>query len=914
MLDEELLSQPIRQQLLEAQREETSFLLGRTEARVRALEQLLAEQRRNETAQLIADTEMAALGRAGNNEVVRELVDRNQKLSTELEFLIDAIEQASTDTIAATELKNRILQHFETAQHRMEIVGLNQALGRVLHEQRRDLPSQRDYRRKAQNRHQALVESGLRDIQYDAEWAELQNRAAYLDELLAEISELEMDTVRESLGELVDARRTLMQKTLSANTTYIRVLGEQDFEEQQLLSSADEFDTFLAKRLMWVRSANVVGLNSSQVLLQEISAFLAPDDWIDAMGALIERLFAAPVLGLVLLISVILFWQTGAIKNAVRASGRNVGNALTDSYRATVTAVGLSFLLVIPWVLIISVSGWELSRAIYTTDGSRAIGAGLVAAGTLLMFVLSARALCLDGGIAQAHFRWPAKFVEGIRRGLNRLLLTFAIPGFVLVVTVEQHAANMGGELSRLMFIVATMALTVFLIKLLKPGTGLFDDLTRRRDAGAKLSIVWLLFGAGIPAIMIVAAFAGFLYSARSLMQVLIDTLWLLLGLIFAHEMISRWLVVLRQRLLHQARLSEWEAARKQDEGSGESEELPPPADEPMVDVASLDVDARNLLNMSLVIALIIGLGAIWSPVLPALTILDNVTLWTYHEGPAGAETLVRVTLANLGMLLIILLATIFATRSIPSLLEALLRQQSSITAGSRLAFATLARYAIVLAGIVFIADSIGFKWSQIQWLIAALGVGIGFGLQEIIANFISGLIILMERPIRVGDVVTIGDVSGRVSRIQIRATTITNWDRQELLVPNKEFITGRVLNWTLSDDVVRVVATVGVSYGSDMDKAMTLVREAADENEYVRQTPQPLVTFDEFGDNSLNVTLGCFIDSPAHRREAKSALNLSIKEKLHNAGIVVAFPQRDIHLDTSGPLDIRIQNNEDSQ
>lgn len=915
MLDEELLSQSIRQELLEAQREETSFLLGRVETRVRALEQLLSERRRSETAQLIAGTEMAALGEAGNNEIVRELVDRNQKLSTDLELLIDAIEQASADTAAATELQQRIRQHFEIAQQRMAIAGLNLALGQVLHEQRLDLPSQRDYRRRAQDRHRALVESGLRDIQYDAEWAELRNRAAYIDNLLASIPQTERDTVREPLGELVDARRALMRKVLSANTTYIRALGEQDFEEQQLIITADEFNTFLTKRLMWVRSANAIGAKSVQLLPEQISVFLAPDDWINATGVFIERLFTVPTFALVLLISIVLLWQAPAIKKAVRATGRNVGNALTDSYFETVKAVGLSFLLVLPWPLIIGMGGWELNEAVYSTEGSRAIGAGVAALSTFLMFLLSARAIFLEGGIAQAHFRWPTKLVEGVRQGLNQLLIMFTIPAFVLVITVEQSPANMGSELSRLMFVIATIALAHFLIKLLKPGTGLLENLTKEGDAGARLSILWLIIGVGIPTVvMIVAALAGYLYSARTLLEVLIDTFWLLLGLLFAREMISRWLVVLRQRLVHQARVAEWKLAREKLEDNGEDEDLPPPADEPMVDVTNLDVDARNLLKMSLIIALIIGLGAIWSPVLPALTILDNVTLWTYQDGPAGAETLERVTLANLGMLLIILLATIFATRSVPSLLEALLRQQTSVGAGSRLAFATLARYGIVLAGIIFISDSIGFRWSQIQWLVAALGVGIGFGLQEIIANFFSGLIILMERPIRVGDVVTIGDVSGRVSRIQIRATTITNWDRQELLVPNKEFITGRVLNWTLSDEMVRLVSTVGVSYSSDMEKAMTLVREAADENEYVLRTPQPLITFDEFGDNSLNITIRCFIDSPSRRREAKSALNLAIHEKLNNAGIVVAFPQRDVHLDSSRPLDIRIQSSDDQQ
>ena len=894
-----------------------SASLSIIETQVGLLEEVLTEQRRGETAQIIAEAESAALGEAGENAVVRELADRNRELSTQLEFLTGAIEQAAAETNSATEWAQQIQQHFQTAQQRIEIAGLNLSLGRVLHEQRRDLPSQRDYRRRIQRRQEALVEGGLRDIQYEVEWSELQNPAAYLEYLLAGIPESEWDTVREPLNELIAARRTLMRRTLSANTTYVRALGEQDFEERQLISKADEFNTFLAKRLMWVRSADVIGLKSLQALPQEIAAFFAPGDWVDAMGALIERLNDAPVLGLVLLISVLLFWRADAVKKAVRATGRYVGNPLRDKYGATIQALGLSPLLILPWPLITGVTGWELTRAVYTTDSSKAIGEGLVAVGTFLMFLLTARALCLDGGIAQAHFRWPATLVKGMRRELDRLLVTFIIPSFGMVVTITQHPANVGGELSRLMFIVATVALVIFFIKLLSPGTGLLDELVKRHDADAKLPIVWLLFGAGIPAILVVVALAGFLYSATTLMGVLLETLWLMLGLIFVYEMVSRWLVVIRQRLIHQARLSEWEAARaatrEQAEGMGDGEEIPLPTDEPMVDVTNLDVDARKLLNMSLFIALIIGLGAIWSPILPALTIFNNVTLWTYLEGPAGAETVVPVTLANLGMVLIILLTTIFATRSIPSLLEVLLRQQGSVDAGSRLAFATLARYGIVLAGIILIADSIGFKWSQIQWLVAALGVGIGFGLQEIIANFISGLIILLERPIRVGDVVTIGDVSGKVSRLQIRATTITNWDRQELLVPNKEFITGRVLNWTLSDEVMRVVTTVGVSYGSDLQKTMALVRDAAEENEHVLENPKPLITFDEFGDNSLNITLRCFIGSQAHRREAKSALNLSIDEKLRNAGIVVAFPQRDIHFDSARPLDIRIQESGDS-
>jgi potassium efflux system protein len=265
------------------------------------------------------------------------------------------------------------------------------------------------------------------------------------------------------------------------------------------------------------------------------------------------------------------------------------------------------------------------------------------------------------------------------------------------------------------------------------------------------------------------------------------------------------------------------------------------------------------------------------------------------------------VTLIDLCVAILVAVVTVAAARNVPSLIEIVLRQRQTVTAGNRLALATLTRYTIAAIGIGVTLSIIGVNWSKLQWLIAALGVGIGFGLQEIVANFISGLIILMERPIRVGDLVTVGESSGTVTRVQIRATTIRTWDRQELLVPNKEFITARVLNWSLSDEIIRIFFHVGVAYGSDVEKALQLIEEAANEHPDVLSDPAPLVTFEEFGDNSLNLGLRCFVASLDIRLETATSLHRAINRKFAEAGIVIAFPQRDIHLDTTSPLEVRI-------
>ena len=154
---------------------------------------------------------------------------------------------------------------------------------------------------------------------------------------------------------------------------------------------------------------------------------------------------------------------------------------------------------------------------------------------------------------------------------------------------------------------------------------------------------------------------------------------------------------------------------------------------------------------------------------------------------------------------------------------------------------------------------------------------------------------------------VTVGDISGTVTKIQIRATTIRDLDRKELLVPNKEFITGRLLNWSLSDTISRLLLPVGIAYESDVPLAMKLMLEAARENDMIIDEPAPLITFDSFGDNALTLTARVYIDDLDNRVNAISALHSAINEKFGEAGIVIAFPQRDVHLDTSKPLEIRI-------
>jgi potassium efflux system protein len=219
------------------------------------------------------------------------------------------------------------------------------------------------------------------------------------------------------------------------------------------------------------------------------------------------------------------------------------------------------------------------------------------------------------------------------------------------------------------------------------------------------------------------------------------------------------------------------------------------------------------------------------------------------------------------------------------------------LDAGSRFAATTLSRYIITVIGLVIAFDLIGIGWAKVQWLIAAMTVGLGFGLQEIFANFVSGIIILFERPIRVGDVVTVDDVNGIVTRIHIRATTITDWDRKELIVPNKEFITGRVINWTLSDRITRLLIKVGVAYGSDTDLVQKLLLEATKSLPSILSDPAPSAIFTGFGDSSLDFEVRAYIPNVDYQLTLRHDLFTAINKKLQTAGIEIPFPQQDLHI-----------------
>ncbi|MGD8276167.1 MAG: mechanosensitive ion channel, partial [Thiohalocapsa sp.] len=546
-------------------------------------------------------------------------------------------------------------------------------------------------------------------------------------------------------------------------------------------------------------------------------------------------------------------------------------------------------------------------------------GGALLALAMQFYFLRALRLMCIPRGLAAAHFRWPESSVRLLRRELDRLSWTYLPAAGVLLVIVRLDPLNAGWAAGRVAFMVLALTLAFAFFRLLHPKSGVLAHAAKGTQQGRTLPVLypfWYPLLVIAPLALAVLDVLGYLYTAATLLGRFVQSTWMVVALILLTALAQRWVKVTRRRIAYDKAMERRQAAREARRRDGEHADGEDTAgltevEEPQVDLDALSDTTGGLITTAVVTAGVIGLWIIWSDVIPALRVLDNVSLWQQTVTVDGEERLDPVTLADLGLALVIGLATFVFAKQIPAVLEMILLRSADVTAGGRYTVTTLTTYAIITVGLLVVFALIGVQWSQLQWLVAALGVGIGFGLQEIVANFISGLIILFERPVRVGDIVTVGDTDGVVTKIQIRATTIRNWDRKELLVPNKEFVTGRLLNWSLSDQMTRVVVVAGVAYGSDVDRALELMREAAEEHEHVLDDPAPILSFEGFGDNSLTLILRAYLSSIDYRIATITDLHKAINRKFAEAGIVIAFPQRDLHLDASGPLQVELRQPE---
>jgi small-conductance mechanosensitive channel len=272
------------------------------------------------------------------------------------------------------------------------------------------------------------------------------------------------------------------------------------------------------------------------------------------------------------------------------------------------------------------------------------------------------------------------------------------------------------------------------------------------------------------------------------------------------------------------------------------------------------------------------------------------------------------LTIMSIVLGIVILLIFVFVSKGLRKLLKKRLFDKYQLDEGIQLVILKLTHYLLIGLGVIIAVQSIGLNLTSLAVVFGLLSVGIGFGLQNVASNFVSGLIILFERPIKIGDRITIGDVWGDVVNISLRATLIRTVDNITIIVPNSEFISSQVTNWSHGDPKVRVHIPVGVAYGSDVPLVTKSLLEVAKNHPEVMKDPPPKVWFTKFGDSSLNFELLAWTLDPKSRPDVISDLNKEIDQIFRKNKVEIPFPQRDLHVRSSVPIEAFSRNRDEKE
>ena len=908
-LEKELASHTVRFELLRAQRDFAARTLARLRQEADVLQVIVNERRQLAAAQALQQAAIAELAAAGSHPAIRQIAEGNAELTRELPTIAAETERVTQELRQVEEQVRQIEQAYARSVQRLEIGGVSQAIGRLFVEERRNLPQVSQYRAEVRARRATLSRIGLAQVRIEEKRRDLTPIAATIESVMVEVDDgtlgdEELEDIREQVDRLFRQRRDLLNQVGATYTSYIRALGDLDVAQQALLDTADQYKEFLDRHLLWIPSADFFGPKSVRNLLPATAWVLSPTSWNDALltwfNTLRENLVIA-ILALVILLAVVLARRPLATRR--REIDARVGHVADDNIGLTLAALGIAALWVLPLPLALAFASWPLRGGIEQTEFGAALSVALMAIAPFLYNTMLFRLLCASDGVLKVHFGWGAGRLPDIRRQLDRIIAIGVPVIFVAVLTYNSPVPGYRESLGRLAFVVIMVLLSGIARPLLHPLKGVAASYYARYPTGwvNRLRWFWYWFVAGAPLVLAVTSIIGYLYTSSMLTSQLIDTFWLVLALGIVNLVIRRWLALTRQKIAVQ---QEQEKRDLEASSEGESKtdgELPAVESKPL-DLDAIDQQTRRLVNAVLVFAgVLLGWG-IWSDFVPALGILEQVSLWSQTVTIDGQDVIAPVTLADLLLALVVAAVTSIAAKNLPGLMEITVLQRMTLQPGIRYAINTLVRYLVIMVGVIAVLNIIGWDWSRIQWLVAALSVGLGFGLQEIVANFVSGLVILFERPVRVGDTVTVGQLTGKVSRVRIRATTIIDWDRKEILVPNKAFITEQVINWTLSDPITRIVVPVGVSYGSDVNLAHRVMEETLRSLPLVLEEPEPRVYFVGFGDSSLDFKLYVYSRELEDRLPLTHAVHKEILAALRKHGIEIPFPQRDLHVRSVSP------------
>ncbi|GKS68013.1 potassium transporter KefA [Nitrosomonas sp. PY1] len=887
-----------RQSFYETLLRDLYFRQGLHEKRVEYLQKRISDRGRIELKALVSQLAQQEQDLIGSVPLLVSIAHENLVIGEKMLHQNEMLLHDRSDLTSIGYALRHIADSLRDSRARLDVGGINERVGRWLWgEQRRLRPTERLELRLKSIRddlsdlrlERIVLNEQQRDlVDFDDMADAMINKAASKNGL-----EQTNGNTHHVLVSLLQKRAELLVMQDSLSQKRISTLEKSEHELQEQIRVTQDLQQMLSRHLLWIPSHGMVDNKWLEKVSEGFHDLIKPSRYAMTLELSLQSFHRDPLPWVIaLLLIIVLIELRRRAPSRIAALAESTYQIRKDSYTVTIRALIWTIIGALLYPSILAALGLLLQNIGSPGRFSHSLGLALMRviaplfAAALLFWVNK------DKGIAQAHFRWTKQRREVLRQWLplsTAIVLFLYFVGNLAFIRRVDLAIDVQ---ARIAIVACCIVLAWVLWRVLDVG-----KLWVVRGAVSEPSSLRKFLRWSLPlAFIFVATLAmtGYIYTAGIILRSALASFSVIVAIALIGAMLARWFLLGERRLA----LHRLEERRLAAEAAEESSGVVTPELSENVTLEQVNTQTGRLLSVLRITLLIVGLTWVWVSILPAVAKLDEIELWDFSEtGPDGQITTKPVTLMAFIFGLITLMITVAGARNLPGLIEISLLSHIRIDAASRYAITSVLRYAIVIGGTVLGLGFFGMRWSQLQWMAAALSVGLGFGLQEIFANFVSGIILLFERPFRVGDLITVDEFSGRVTKIRTRATTILDFDNKEIVIPNKTFITGQLTNWTLTDNITRVIIRVGVAYDSDVNQVRALLLQAAQEDERVLKEPEPSCWFMAFGASTLDFELRVFVDTVNLRTEIQDAMNTRILGLFDEHHIEISFPQLDLHV-----------------
>ncbi|HAY8685151.1 TPA: miniconductance mechanosensitive channel MscM [Shigella flexneri] len=839
------LSANNRQELARLRSELAEKESQQLDAYLQGLRNQLNSQRQLEAERALESTELLAENSADLPKDIVAQFKINRELSAALNQQAQRMELVASQQRQAASQTLQVRQALNTLREQSQWLGSSNLLGEALRAQVARLPEMP----KPQQLDTEMAQLRVQRLRYE----DLLNKQP----LLRQIHQADGQPLTAEQNRILEAQlrtqRELLNSLLQGGDTLLLELTKLKVSNGQLEDALKEVNEATHRYLFWTSDVRPMTIAWPLEIAQDLRRLISLDTFSQLGKASVMMLTSKetilPLFGALILVGCSIYSRRYFTRFLERSAAK-VGKVTQDHFWLTLRTLFWSILVASPLPVLWMTLGYGLREA-WPYPLAVAIGDGVTATVPLLWVVMICATFARPNGLFIAHFGWPR---ERVSRGMRYYLMSIGLI-MALMMFDNLDDREFSGSLGRLCFILICGALAVVTLSLKKAGIPLYLN---KEGSGDNITnhMLWNMM-IGAPLVAILASAVGYLATAQALLARLETSVAIWFLLLVVYHVIRRWMLIQRRRLAFDRakhRRAEMLAQRARGEEEAHHHSSPEGAIE--VDESEVDLDAISAQSLRLVrsILMLIALRSVivlWSEIHSAFGFLENISLWDVTSTVQGVESLEPITLG-----------------------------------------------AVLIGGLVGFS-MIGIEWSKLQWLVAALGVGLGFGLQEIFANFISGLIILFEKPIRIGDTVTIRDLTGSVTKINTRATTISDWDRKEIIVPNKAFITAQFINWSLSDSVTRVVLTIPAPADANSEEVTEILLTAARRCSLVIDNPAPEVFLVDLQQGIQIFELRIYAAEMGHRMPLRHEIHQLILAGFHAHGIDMPFPPFQMRLES---------------